>query len=256
MELLLLLAAVVVFFVWVGTRGSDPEPFRPPEQAQPPDPELRVTVSYPDTSDLGLYDHLRFEWTPHYYARTSLEALQHQGEIWEGEQQKAPTYGKEGDGYWRYIGHDDRDREEWSEIGNIPPNGGEFKEFLIEFREIVEGGGSTVEKIQAAERLCEKSATHTDFADRIGTEFPYSWFASQLTVLPSVGQGTAQKLFDAGFINLDSVRAATDDELEAIHGVGPGTVSEIRKYFAEEPARGSRRRFQDRRQLPPGESPS
>ena len=240
------LLVLVVSFVWMGTRLRQTA-----GRARWQGPKLPVSVSNADPSEIEFVDDLRFEWIPEYYTSTTLQALRHQGQVWEGEPERAPQYGNEGDGYWRSIEYESGE-EVWSEIGQVPPDGGRFKDFLIEFRQIIEGKSSTIEKIQAAERLCKSSGIYTSFADLIGSNFPYSWFAVQLTVLPSVGPGTAQKLFDAGFIDLASVRTATDEDLTAIHGMGVGKVAAIRKYFASKPTKGVSTTFRGQPRLSSG----
>ena len=92
-------------------------------------PKLPVSVSNADPSEIEFVDDLRYEWIPEYDTSTTLEALQHQGQVWEGNPKKAPQYGNEGDGYWRSIEYESGE-EVWSEVGQVPPHGGQFRAII------------------------------------------------------------------------------------------------------------------------------
>jgi hypothetical protein len=233
----LLFFAVVLVIWWL---------VRSPKKPRPATPSVRVETLPNDDFDALPFgtEYQKYQWVPRYSVHTSLESLRHAGERWDGDPRKAPKYGEDGDGHWANVAFSNLD-DVWSDIGTVPADGGDFKQFLMDFREIVESDAPTIERIKQCEELCERSSRYTEFADRIGDDFPYNWFASQLTVIPSVGQGTAQKLFDAGFIDLDRVRNARPEELEAVHGVGSGTVKEIRKFFELGAEGRPRRRFRD-----------
>ena len=208
-------------------------------------PELRFTVSE-ELTRLSEEEE-EFEWVPTYHVDTPLRALLDQGKRQMAKHSDLDRFSDTGKaGHWANVRYGLRD-EVWSQIGQVSKDGGAFKEFLIEFRKIVESDQETVEKIKAAEALCERSPEYEEFADRIGEDFPYTWFANRLTEINSVGPGTAMRLFDAGFIDLESLKSASDEEIKAVHGVGAGTVSEIRKHFGSVSKGGKRARFRERR---------
>ena len=50
--------------------------------------------------------------------------------------------------------------------------------------------------------------------------------------LPGVGPKMAQTLAAAGYATIEDVRAASDEQLLLVRGMGPGTVKKIRAYLA------------------------
>lgn len=155
---------------------------------------------------------------------TPLSALKRDGEWSAGTDRPADVPG----GYWQYQ-WDGREQERWNRYGIPAEDLDAFREFLIAFRQIVEGSVDTEAAIEAAEALCQQTP---EFAEAIDARFPASWFAGQLAKVDGIGPGTAWNLFLAGFIDLDRLRSAPDEELLAVPGVGPGRVTQIRGYFS------------------------
>ncbi len=52
------------------------------------------------------------------------------------------------------------------------------------------------------------------------------------TTLPGVGPEIAQALYHAGYTTLDAIAAATEEDLLAISGIGPGRLKQIREALS------------------------
>lgn len=52
-------------------------------------------------------------------------------------------------------------------------------------------------------------------------------FIEKVSALPGVSKKTAEKLFDAGFTDIEKLKAATAKDLQAVEGVGPKTADAI-----------------------------
>lgn len=171
---------------------------------------------------------------------TPLAILRHHGELYEGPVDEAPAYGGPAEGTWVPEVDWDRvgltpppDGTMWTPVGQVPPDGGEVLPFLKRFREVVESGGTTDEKLDALTRMMRSSPEVRDLGTRFDEDFPESWFWKQLQVVPGVGLNAARKLFDAGFRDLDALESAEPESLKAVRGVGPKIVDQIQRFLAD-----------------------
>jgi hypothetical protein len=171
---------------------------------------------------------------------TPLRVLEHHGERYRGLPSSAPKHGDESEGIWvpvvNWAGlgiNPPADGMMASAIGPVPSDGGTFLPFLIEFRRIVESDLPTFEKLKQVDRFSKSTPEYQRIRRRLGADFAKVWFAKQLTVVPGIGRQLARVLFDAGFLDIDALRAAGDAELLEIGGMGPSTVKKIREYFSK-----------------------
>jgi hypothetical protein len=134
----------------------------------------------------------------------------------------------------RELGFDGADYPEtrWSEVGEMPLNGGAFLGFLKAWRTIVESDRPISERIAAVNEMVEHQPTYRGFAARLGADFAMNWFARQLANIPGIGPKTALTLFKMGFETLDDINRATDEELLAVPGIGAGTLKKIRVHLS------------------------
>ncbi len=174
--------------------------------------------------------------------RTELSVLIHHGEIFDGPPSKAPRYGTMAGGIWgpatkswRELGvnkDDLKESEVWSDIGFIKAD--EYLPFLIDFRKIVEGESSVLEKIIEIKKLRDKNSLYHKIYIKLKNtynHFPESFFYMQISVIPGIGEKTAKNIFERGLQTLNEIKSASDEELLSISGVGKGTVQKIRAFF-------------------------
>ena len=64
---------------------------------------------------------------------------------------------------------------------------------------------------------------------RIEKQFPDSFFAGLLCELDGVGGKTAELLWDAGYLTIEAVKNAPEEELLKIKGIGKSLVNKIKK---------------------------
>jgi DNA ligase (NAD+) len=88
----------------------------------------------------------------------------------------------------------------------------------------------TVEDLKGLERYAEKSAQNLFEQIQGSRNPPLGRFLYALGI-PQVGEATAV-LLAAELGSLDRLRAATEEELQAVEGVGPSMAREIRHFFA------------------------
>ena len=121
-----------------------------------------------------------------------------------------------------------------SDIGRINPNTQlerDFISYLIDFRTIVESDMTIEEKLyQINDVMSQSSEAYKDIYKKLVTErqFPDSFFTYLLCELDGVGGKTAGLLWDAGYLSIESVKNAPDEELLAIKGIGKSLVAKIK----------------------------
>lgn len=169
--------------------------------------------------------------------RTPLSVLERHGEIFLGPPSQTPTYGSQADGVWVFKTRSFRDMGldvdelipiHASDIGPVDP--AQYLPFLIRFRSIVESDKSHEEKIHNLLLMPKKSAQFKSLWSKLSnsySDFPYSFFYSQFTVLPGVGLTTAKKLYDSGFRSVEEIISADVARLTSVPGVGQATARKI-----------------------------
>jgi len=159
--------------------------------------------------------------------------------------------GKDGDpsgifGFWvRRHGHEEEFEElakisqnmiyaRSSDIGKIPPKSKlekDFKNFLIDFRAIVESYIDVDEKLfKINNELSIKNEAYREIYKKLVIEkkFPDSFFSNLLCELNGVSAKTAFLFWEAGYHSKEQVLNAPNDELLAIKGIGKGLIAKIK----------------------------
>ena len=159
--------------------------------------------------------------------------------------------GKDGDpsgnfGYWvRRHGHEEEFEElanisqnmiyaRPSDIGRIPPKSKleeDFKNFLIDFRIIVESNISIEKKLfMINDELSSKSEAYKEIYKKLVLEkrFPDSFFINILCELNGVTKNTASILWESGYLNKEQVLNAPYDELIEIKGLRKSLILKIK----------------------------
>jgi hypothetical protein len=116
-----------------------------------------------------------------------------------------------------------------SDIGPITP--AKYLPFLKSFRRIAESSISVPEKLQALDDLHRSDPAFESIWSQLQKsyeDFPNCFFYLQLTAIPGVGSKTARRLFQAGLLDIGAVRAASDEALQAIPGIGQKLLKTIR----------------------------
>ena len=189
------------------------------------------------------------QWMATMSLHTPLRSLQRHGDVFRGDPREAPMYGTAAEGTWvplidwDSVGLPAPDPGEmWSVVGKVPSDGGAFLAFLLRFRAIVESDLAIDQQLEQIGALCASSAEFRAIAKRIaesrdagqsigGADFAKKFFAQRFQDIPGIGPDTALRLFNAGFRTWDDLAAASDADLEAVHGVGPSLITKIRTHL-------------------------
>jgi len=192
--------------------------------------------------------------------RTPLRVLRHHGEVQQWSENGLPTYAHFlWEGIWQPItysweelagAHGNRAAaraadssydyafdEMASEIGPIPSDGGTYLAFLKAFRGIVEFAASPDEKREAINAL---SKDNPEFAKYISmhrsqaSDWPDEWLGYQEWLqITGIGTRIARRIYDAGFRLPEAIQQATDQELDAVKGIGKATIAKIRTVMSQ-----------------------
>jgi hypothetical protein len=177
--------------------------------------------------------------------RTPLRVLTRHGEIFTGLPGDPPVIAREQwEGTWitkmrtlREMGIDmDEPANGWiaSNIGPIPADGGQYLQFLISVRRIVESVNSIDERIEklkvevGGSRWAEFSGllyhSPLDIADY--------FFPAFLHLIPKLSRVSIGELGHSGLDNPAALDVADDPALLAVRGIGPKILAEIRAACA------------------------
>ncbi len=181
--------------------------------------------------------------------RTPLAVLEHHGELIEGAEAVLPTYGPGWAGIWTPK------TKSWAElgaevglalpefppgqmasqIGLVPEDGGAFLTFLKAYRRIVERAVSVEEKEREVQALARRPE-YSEIAAKLGPSLLDECFdpaeeaaIERLEGAFKIGYVVAANLYEAGLADAVSVASASDATLRAVQGVGPKTLSKIRR---------------------------
>tara|TARA_Y100000589_G_C26988635_1_gene561630 strand:- start:46 stop:750 length:705 start_codon:yes stop_codon:yes gene_type:complete len=108
----------------------------------------------------------------------------------------------------------------------------DLKDFLIEFRIIVESSKTTKEKISSIKQIIsKKSKENNEIYKKLvnSKKLPVNFFKDQLTNLNGVDKRIAQILWDAGYLSPEDVLNCSKSELLKINGVGNNLFYKIRE---------------------------
>lgn len=163
--------------------------------------------------------------------------LERHGELFQGDFEHVPSYGGPAEGIW--VPEVDFERvglpppptgEMWTPVGSVPSDGGKVLPFLKEFRRVVEGTGTSAEKLARVKSMMDSDPGFEAIGKRFASEFPESWFYSRLALIPGIGPKIARNLFRAGIHDADALKSAHPDAILDVPGVGPKTVDSIKRF--------------------------
>ena len=125
-----------------------------------------------------------------------------------------------------------------SELGPIRVGSNEEKElvsFLRSFRYIVETGENIEQKLSELKELSTSTAGNKTVWGKYSKgnpPWPDSYFVGQLWMqLPKgVGPAKAENLYLAGFRTIEEIRAASDENLLKVDGLGKGLLRKLRDF--------------------------
>lgn len=176
--------------------------------------------------------------------RTPLRLLRRHGEVHKGIGSEPPEIAQEmWEGIWIPIGRTfrelglDVDEPEFtiaSDIGPIPQDGGDYLKFLLAVRTAAEGEGGIEERRTAVARVLRnpawrKAVQALDGSDAILDRL-FPPFVSTVSRMPAK---TATALIEGGYISPASINAASNMQLRAISGVGPGLIAALRSAASD-----------------------
>ncbi len=118
-------------------------------------------------------------------------------------------------------------------IGPVTRDGGIALPFLKEYRGVIEGTGSVLERCDEVAQLLMRPQ-YQEIASKCGPHFTTSWAVCALDDALPVGPTLARRLFDAGFHDVSAVQAASDDSLLAVRGLGRKKLDEIRSSIGRD----------------------
>jgi hypothetical protein len=124
-----------------------------------------------------------------------------------------------------------------SDIGPVPFDGGTYLAFLKAFRGIVEFTASPDEKREAINAL---SKDNPEFSKYVlmhrsrASDWPDEWLGYQEWLqITGIGTRIARRIYDAGFRLPEAIQQATDQELDAVKGIGKATIAKIRTVMSQ-----------------------
>lgn len=117
-----------------------------------------------------------------------------------------------------------------SEIGPIPADGGDYLQFLIDVRRVVEGVGSIETKTLLLDEVAQRWPSFIaarGLSGLLDYFFPYV-----IECIPGIKWTLVNALFNADMLTLRQISLASDAELLAIKGCGLSSLKKIRACIA------------------------
>lgn len=111
-----------------------------------------------------------------------------------------------------------------SDFGQIPENGGEFLNFLMAYRSVVETNIPDTERLTA---LTSLNAEHPTIVEKLGGDLVEFFCLKELQSTFSCGRGVASKLFYDGLRTPSQVREASLERILSIEGIGKVTAVKL-----------------------------
>jgi hypothetical protein len=125
-------------------------------------------------------------------------------------------------------------QEIYTDIGPMPLDGAYYLPFLIGFRRIIERDAPTKDRLaEIAIYLARPECA--EVVKRSKPDLATRWAVQLIDNALPIGEVTAQRIFDAGFVDVASIRAAPDSELRKISGLGPKRLAAIRSVIGSAP---------------------
>lgn len=117
-----------------------------------------------------------------------------------------------------------------SDIGQIPPDGGEYLKFLLRVRGIVEGADSVKSRKRAlSDEL--KNPEWSGFVRKLGGKqaIQNSFFPAFIEYIKGLSRETIEALWNAKLTTPASLSLSSDAALKAFKGIGPAKLKVIRE---------------------------
>lgn len=178
-----------------------------------------------------ILDGLRFSATMQ--LRTPLRVLRHHDELFKGSG-IPPNYAEESwEGIWLpsikneyYLGIDSTMA---SDIGPIPSDGGNYLQFLLTVRSIVENELPLTERKKCLVEELSKEEWKSIVLKHGGQKQIIDYyFPSFVSILPGLSDETRKLLREKKLITPNAIAEASDNELLTIKGIGPAKLNNIR----------------------------
>jgi DNA uptake protein ComE-like DNA-binding protein len=118
-----------------------------------------------------------------------------------------------------------------SDIGYVPEDGGPYLRFLLEYRKIVEAGGSLGHTHDAIQLLVQ-SSEHS-WVQKHHEFLAGDWLIGAVQDLWGVNRPVAVSMVAAGLFEVAAVASAASQELKDLPGVGPKVLARILQRRAE-----------------------
>jgi len=174
--------------------------------------------------------------------RTPLAAIEAHGER-RGVDDELPSYGPLWAGCWvpvtkslseilRGVGvklREKADRSECaSDIGPLnPERAAVYVEFLRQYRLAIESGAPVAYRLQSVRHVLDNPELASVTCD-VPMRAADDWAIEELNDVLGIGLAACESLFRAGMIDADAIRAATDEHLRSVHGIGAKRLALIR----------------------------
>lgn len=129
-----------------------------------------------------------------------------------------------------------------SEVGYIPADGGQYLQFLIAVRAVVEAPGTVPERLAQLRGELAKAEWSEFIAKLDGREAIYArFFPPFLETIPGLQADTVAALWSAELTSPRTLAGASDARLRSIKGIGPAKLKAIRAACEAEPDKDAER---------------
>lgn len=171
--------------------------------------------------------------------RTPLRVLRRHGEVHKGTGSEPPEIAQEmWEGIWIPIAQTFRDLgldidepnfTMASDVGPIPQGGGDYLKFLLTVREAAESEGTIQDRRDATAKALRNPAG-VKFVQALGGAHSIlaRLFPPFISTVPRMPTKVATALIEGGFGSPAAINAASDLQLSAVSGVGPGLIAALR----------------------------
>lgn len=167
---------------------------------------------------------------------TPLSVLKHHGEM-VGKDDLLPDYGEPHLGYWSPVqvtaadlglrGVPAVEMTLQTDFGEVPEDGGQVLPFLRAYRTVVEAAGTARDRLQKLRALL-RDPQFADVSSKTTLEHLSPYVLGSLCEELWIDETAATALLDAGFADVDDIRAANEAQLLAVPGVTIVDVGNIR----------------------------
>lgn len=174
--------------------------------------------------------------------RTPLAAIEAHGER-RGVDEPLPSYGPLWAGIWMPVAKPlseilrgtglrlmfSEDRGECaSDIGPLKPDrAAVYLEFLRQYRLAIESGAPVAYRLQSVRHVIDNPELASVTCD-VPMRAADDWAIEELDDVLGIGLAACEALFRAGMIDADAIRAATDEQLRSVPGIGAKRLALIR----------------------------